>query len=72
VTAHVREAPSVDRLLSLDDVQRVLGFSEKTVRRLVADGKLATVRLHPHGRLRFTTGDVQRLINASRQPGEAA
>jgi excisionase family DNA binding protein len=63
VSENARSAPAVDRLLTLSDVRDVLGYSEKSVRRLVADGRLPTVRLVERGRMRFRASDVRRLID---------
>lgn len=63
MAANASEAPAVDRLLSLRDVRTALGYSEKSVRRMVADGRLPTVRLTEGGRLRFRRRDLEKLMN---------
>jgi excisionase family DNA binding protein len=51
------------------EVAERLGCSPKTVRELVATGRLNPVRLSPRGHLRFRVEDVEALI-AGENPGE--
>jgi len=57
----------VERLLTREEVAKRLGVSERTVHQLVVDGLLARVR--PTGRraVRFSSVEVQRLIQTGRQ-----
>jgi excisionase family DNA binding protein len=41
---------------------RLLGVSVRTVRRLVAEGRLTTVKLHPNGHPLIRHSDVERLV----------
>ena len=54
-----------DRLLTIREVARYLGVSEKTIRRMVAAGLIPCVRI---GRaIRFLPGDVFRWVSARRE-----
>lgn len=56
---------SVERLLTLPELAEHLQLSEKTIRRMIAGGRLPCVRL---GRqLRFLPGDVFRWLAARKE-----
>lgn len=57
-----------EKLLSAEEVAEKLGCSTRTVRQLVAEGKLAAVRFAPRGHLRFVAEDVDRFVDRSREP----
>jgi excisionase family DNA binding protein len=54
--------PTADRLVGINDAAHALGYSPKTIRKLVDQGTLPVVRLVRGGRLRFRVRDVERLI----------
>jgi len=49
-------------LLTAKEVATVLRLTPKRVRELVAAGTLEAVRIGPRGRLRFRSGDIDRLL----------
>lgn len=59
-----------EKLLNAEEVAERLGYSTKTVRQLVADGKLEAVRFSPNGHLRFLEGDVEAHPRAVPPPGD--
>ncbi len=54
---------SEDRLLRIKDVARILPFSEKTIRRLIDDGKLRSLKLRGLRLVRLS--DLNALINGA-------
>ncbi len=56
-------------LLTTGQVATRLGVSPKTVRRIVASGRLRSIRLMPGARFRFEPADVENLIIVSGQNG---
>lgn len=54
---------SGDRLLRIKDVARILPFSEKTIRRLIDDGKLRSLKLRGLRLVRLS--DLNALINGA-------
>ena len=58
-------SPECEPLLTVHDVARLLKVSEKTVRRLVASGKLHCVRVGSV--LRFLPADLFRYVEAGRE-----
>jgi excisionase family DNA binding protein len=61
------EAPAPDRkLLNVREAAAALGISPDSVYRLVADGRIAPVRLGPRAALRFKPSDLDELIEECR------
>jgi excisionase family DNA binding protein len=56
-----------EKLLSAEEVAEKLDCSTRTVRQLVADGRLPAVRFAPRGWLRFIAEDVDRFVERSRE-----
>jgi excisionase family DNA binding protein len=50
------------RLLKASEVAALYGLHRDTIRQLVADGKLQSVRIGEHGWHRFRVEDVERFI----------
>ena len=62
---HQMGRDALEQLLTLHELADRLQLSEKTIRRMIADGRLPCVRL---GRqLRFLPGDVFRWLQARRE-----
>jgi excisionase family DNA binding protein len=57
-----RTAPTADRLVGVPDAAASLGVAPKTVRKLVHDGRLPTVRFAPNSPYRIRVSDLERLI----------
>ena len=57
--SHVRS------LLTVNDVAEILRLNPRSVRRLIADGRLPVVRLR--GAVRILPGDLESLMASSRQ-----
>ena len=55
----------VRSLLTVNDVAEVLRLNPRSVRRLIADGRLPVVRLR--GAVRILPGDLESLMVSSRQ-----
>jgi excisionase family DNA binding protein len=64
----VMEGVIGEGLLKTDEVAETLSVSDRTVRDLVADGKLAAIRFGPRGHLRFRREDVEALLERARTP----
>ena len=57
------DSPSTSRLLRVEDVADRLAVSLKTIRRLVASGRLEAV--HIGAAVRFTAAELERFITAA-------
>lgn len=65
-------APSEATLLRVSEVAARLGVSARTVRRLVAAGRLGALRYQDRGALVIPESDVRELLERSRVHAEAA
>ncbi len=61
-----------EALLKTAEVAIRLGFSDTTVRKLAAEGRIPAVRFGEHGHLRFLPEDVDALIDRRRKKDEHA
>jgi excisionase family DNA binding protein len=61
---HAPLTPEVDRLLSIPQAAKALGFSTLTIRRRIKDGTLRATRIF--GRLRVYAVDIKRLQREGR------
>jgi excisionase family DNA binding protein len=50
------------RLVTVSTVARMLGLHPKSVRKLIAEGQLRSIRVGPAGWYRIPIDDVERLI----------
>ncbi len=69
-SARSRRPPELDTLLSVDEAAARLGTSPRFVRRLVAERRIAYVKLGRH--VRITAADLEAFIAAGRVEGGAA
>ena len=63
--ATVKRFPNADALLSKRDVLAQLGIGEKTLRRLIQQGRLAVVKFGKTSPLKFRQLDVARLLESA-------
>ncbi len=68
--ARSRRPPELDTLLSVEQAAERLGTSPRFVRRLVAERRIAYVKLGRH--VRITAADLEAFIAAGRVVGGAA
>jgi excisionase family DNA binding protein len=61
-----------DSLLSKAAVMKMLGVGEKTLRRLIREGRLTVIKLGKTSPLKFRQVDVARLLEASAVSGAAS
>ena len=60
-----RTAPNAESLIDIGTVADRLGYSRRTIRKLVDQGRLPALQIVPGGRLRFRSSDVQALIEGA-------
>jgi excisionase family DNA binding protein len=60
----------MERLLSVDEAADVLGLSRWTIRKWLSEKKINSVRLGR--RVLFESAELNRLIEAGRQPAQTA